>query len=82
MHHDGDAPEPVLNIRRAADGSWTVHPQPPLPTVTLTLTGGWGHIADLRERWGALDWFPVSSDYRRFVEEFGPPPDPDRPHHL
>ena len=61
-------------IRRQPDGSWTAHPQPPLPATSSFVTRGWGEVAELRQAHDAVDRFPDSADYEAFVEQFGPAP--------
>ncbi len=70
-------PTRVIHIRRAPDGSWTAHPQPPLAATSTFVTDGWAQVARLREQFHAVEHFE-SSDYRLFVREFGEPPDPPR----
>lgn len=63
----------VINIRRQPDGTWTAHPQPPLPATTSFVTSGWPEIARLRESLQAVEHFE-SDEYGFFVQEFGQAP--------
>ena len=63
----------VIHIRRQSDGSWTAHPQPPLPATTSFVTDGWAEIARLRSSLRAVDRFEAE-DYAAFVQQFGEPP--------
>jgi len=63
----------VVNIRLQPDGSWTAHPQPPLPAVGTFVTHGWPQVAQLRETYNAVDHFETNQ-LPLFVEQFGPPP--------
>lgn len=66
----------LVAVVRQTDGSWTVHPQPPLPAISTFLAdGGWRAIAQLRADYVAVEWFPLTADYLLFCEQFGPPPE-------
>jgi len=65
--------ERIIHIRRQSDGSWTAHPQPPLPPTSTFVTGGWAEIARLRTSLRAVEHFE-SDEYGVFVQEFGEPP--------
>lgn len=62
-----------INIVRAPDGTWTAHPQPPLPATSAFVTGGWPEIARLRAEHDAVDHFSTD-DYKHFVSQFGEAP--------
>lgn len=64
----------IIHIRRAPDGSWTAHPQPPLAATSTFVTDGWAQVSRLREQLHAVEHFETS-DYGLFVQEFGEPPD-------
>jgi hypothetical protein len=65
--------ERIIHVRRQADGSWTAHPQPPLPATTSFVTSGWSEISRLRASLGAVEHFDTD-EYELFVQEFGEPP--------
>lgn len=67
-----------VRIVRQPDGSWTAHPQPPLPATTSFVTGGWPEVARLRESLGSIDEL-ASDDYATFVAQYGAPPDRPAP---
>lgn len=62
-----------FTVVRVGDG-WFVSPQPPLPATTTALADGWDGVQFHRDSLNAVDWFPNTSDFDAFVEEFGPPP--------
>ena len=64
----------LFKIVRQPDGSWTYHPQPPLPATTAFLVGGWPEVAALRGQLDAVEWFPDANDYSAFVAAHGEPP--------
>ena len=63
----------LVRISRQPDGSWTAHPQPPLPATTTFVTNGWAEIARLRNQLRAVEQFETG-DNHAFVQEFGAPP--------
>jgi hypothetical protein len=65
--------KPLFYINRQPDGSWTIAPQPPLPSIT-TLINGWADVAKYRDQWDALDCFHKLADYYKFCKQFGEPP--------
>ena len=68
---------PHVIIRRAGDGSFTYSVEEPFHTSVLS--GGWAQVAELRQRYGAVEWFPASEDYPAFCAMFGgPPPEVER----
>jgi hypothetical protein len=64
----------IVNIRLQPDGSWTAHPQPPLPATTSFVIHGWEEIARLREHFRAVEHFRTD-EYGQFVRDFGEPPE-------
>jgi hypothetical protein len=64
-----------VSVVRQQDGSWTIHPQHPLPSISTFLpSGGWRAIAQLRSDYGAVEWFRRTADFEEFCNQFGAPP--------
>jgi hypothetical protein len=67
-----DDSKPQFNVVRQDDGSYTIAPLPPLPSITA-FVDSWDDIKAYRDSWSAIDRFS-SEDYAAFVRENGPPP--------